>query len=221
MADRHASRAACRYREGKDALPFYKTQTNPGRMDRGHILRRLVHICSPIFLIYYWLPDPLWVGGPGRQVGLVFALLLTMAFEAYRMSSHLQIVGMRPYESNRMSAAAWAGIALVFAFLFFPIQVAAPAVFGMAWIDPLCGELRKHKSPLYPNFPKVAYFVLALAIMTATVGLSVGALIAAGLSALVAISVEKTNTRFLDDDFTMLVIPLLVIAIVFLVFGIR
>ena len=57
--------------------------------------------------------------------------------------------------------------------------------------------------------------------MTATVGLSVGALIAAGLSALVAISVEKTNTRFLDDDFTMLVIPLIVIAIVFLVLGVR
>ena len=189
-------------------------------MDRGHILRRLIHISSPIFLIYYWLPDPLWAEGPGRQVGLVFALLLTVAFEAFRMSSHLQIIGMRPYESNRMSAAAWAGIALVFAFLFFPLEVAAPAVFGMAWIDPLCGELRTHKSPLYPNFPKVAYFVLALAIMTATVGLSVGTLIAAVLSALVAVSVEKVNTRFLDDDFTMIVIPLIVIAFVFLIFGI-
>ncbi len=189
-------------------------------MDWGHVLRRLVHISSPIFLIYYWLPDPLWVGGPGRQVGLVFALLLTLAFETFRMSKQLQIIGMRPYESNRMSAAAWAGIALVFAFLFFPLEVAAPAVFGMAWIDPLCGELRRLKSPLYPDFPKVAYFVLVLAVMTAIVGLSIGVLIAAVLSALVAISVEKVNTRFLDDDFTMLVIPLIVIAFVFLVFGI-
>lgn len=189
-------------------------------MDWGHVLRRLVHVSSPIFLIYYWLPEPLWAGGPGRQVGLVFALFVTLVFESIRMAKQLNIIGMRPYESNRMSAAAWAGIALVIAFLFFPLEVAAPAVFGMAWIDPLCGELRKHKSPLYPNFPKVAYFVLVLAIMTATVGLSIGVLIAAVLSALVAISVEKVNTRFLDDDFTMLVIPLIVIAFVFLVFGI-
>jgi hypothetical protein len=45
-------------------------------------------------------------------------------------------------------------------------------------------------------------------------------LLAALISAPVAISVEKTKTRFLDDDFTMIVIPLIVVAIVFLVFGI-
>ncbi|MDD1743819.1 MAG: hypothetical protein LUO85_04250 [Methanomassiliicoccales archaeon] len=175
---------------------------------------------SPVFLIYYWLPDPLWAGGPGRQIGLIFALFLTLIFEAVRMTRQLKIIGMRPYESNRMSAAAWAGIAIVFAFLFFPLKVTAPVIFGMAWIDPLCGELRKRKSRLYPNLPKVAYFVLVLVVMTATVGLSVGVLLAALISAPVAISVEKTKTRFLDDDFTMIFIPLIVVAIVFLVFGI-
>ena len=189
-------------------------------MDWGHILRRLVHMSSPIFLIYYWLPDPLWAGGPGRQVGLVLALFVTLVFESFRMTKQLNIIGMRPYESNRMSAAAWAGIALVFAFLFFPFKIAAPGVFGMAWIDPLCGELRKRSSRFYPNLPRVAYFVLVTMIITATIGLSIGALVAAALSALVAISVEKSETRFLDDDFTMLVIPLIVIAIVFLLFGI-
>ncbi len=188
-------------------------------MDRGHILRRLVHMSSPIFLVYYWLPDPLWAGGPGRQIGLVFALFLTLVFESIRMAKHLNIIGMRPYESNRMSAAAWAGIALVFTFLFFPLSVTAPVIFGMAWIDPLCGELRKHNSHLYPNLPKLAYFVLVLVVMTVVVGLSIGVLVAAAISAPVAISVEKTKTRFLDDDFTMIVIPLIVIAIVFLVFG--
>ena len=131
-------------------------------MDWGHILRRLVHMSSPIFLIYYWLPDPLWPGGPGRQFGLVFALFLTLVFEAVRMTKQLEIIGMRPYESNRMSAAAWAGIALAFSMLFFPLKVVAPVLFGMAWIDPLCGELRKRNSRLYPNLPKVAYFVLVL-----------------------------------------------------------
>ena len=189
-------------------------------MDRGHVLRRLVHMSSPIFLIYYWLPEPLWAGGPGRQLGLVFALFVILVFESIRMTKQLNIIGMRPYESSRMSAAAWAGIALVSAFLFFPFEVAAPAIFGMAWIDPLCGELRKRHSRLYPNLPKIAYFMLAMAIMIATVGLSVGVVVAAALAALVAISVEKTKTRFLDDDFTMLVIPLIVIAIVFFVFGI-
>jgi hypothetical protein len=189
-------------------------------MDRGHVLRRLVHMSSPIFLIYYWLPDPLWAGGPIRPIGLIFALFLTLVFESIRMTKQLNIIGMRPYESSRMSAAAWAGIGLVFAFLFFPIEVTAPAIFGMAYIDPLCGELRKRNSHLYPNLPKLAYFALVLAVMVAIVGLSIGVVVAAALAALVAISVEKTKTRFLDDDFTMLVIPLLVIAIVFFAFGI-
>jgi hypothetical protein len=189
-------------------------------MDGGHILRRLVHMSSPIFLIYYWLPDPLWAGGPGRQIGLVFALFLTLIFEAVRMTRQLKIIGMRPYETNRLSAAAWAGIALVFAMLFFPFKLVAPVVFGMAWIDPLCGELRRRNSRFYPNLPRVAYFVLVLVIMSATVGFSIGILVAAALAAPVAVSVEKAKTRFLDDDFTMIVIPLIVIAIVFLVFGI-
>lgn len=189
-------------------------------MDWGHILRRLVHMSSPLFLVYYWLPDPLWIGGPGRQIGLVLALLLTLLFEAIRVTKRLNIFGMRPYESNRMSAAAWAGIALVFALLFFPFKIVAPVVFGMAWIDPLCGELRKRNSRFYPNLPKVAYFVLVLAIMIATIGFSIGVLVAAALAAPLAISVEKAKTRFLDDDFTMIMIPLMVIAIVFLVFGI-
>jgi hypothetical protein len=150
-------------------------------MDRGHVLRRLVHMSSPIFLIYYWLPEPLWAGGPGRQLGLVFALFVTLVFESIRMTKQLNIIGMRPYESSRMSAAAWAGIALVIAFLFFPVEVSAPAIFGMAWIDPLCGELRKRNSRLYPNLPKIAYFVLVMAIMIATVGLSVGVVVAAAL----------------------------------------
>ena len=189
-------------------------------MDWGHVLRRLVHISSPLFLIYYWLPDPLWAGGPGRQIGLLVALLATLVFEAFRIAKQLNIIGMRPYESERMSAAAWAGIALFIAFLFFPIEISAPALFGMAWIDPLCGELRKRNSRLYPNLPKIAYFALVTAVMIATVGLSIGVLVAAVLAAQVAISVEKTKTRFLDDDFTMLVIPLIVIAIVFLISGI-
>jgi hypothetical protein len=188
-------------------------------MDRGHVLRRLVHMSSPFFLIYYWLPDPLWAGGPGRQLGLVFALFVTLLFESIRMTKQLKIIGMRPYESSRLSAAAWAGIALVFAFLFFPIEVAAPAIFGMAFIDPLCGELRKRNSRLYPNLPKVAYFALVTAIMTAEIGLSIGVVVAAVLAAQVAISVEKTKTRFFDDDFTMLVIPMIVIAIVLFVFS--
>jgi dolichol kinase len=189
-------------------------------MDRGHVLRRLVHMSSPIFLVYYWLPEPMWAGGPGRQLGLVFALLVVLVFESIRMTKQLKIIGMRPYESSRMSAAAWAGIALVIAFLFFPFEVAAPAIFGMAWIDPLCGELRKRNSHLYPNLPKVSYFALVAIIITAEIGLSIGVVVAAVLAAQVAISVEKTKTRFLDDDFTMLVIPLIVIAIVLFAFGI-
>ena len=131
------------------------------------------------------------------------------------MSDHVKVIGIL-----WVIFGAFCLCLAFFALLFFPIEVVAPVVFGMAWIDPLCGELRRRNSRLYPNLPKVAYFVLVLAVMTATVGLSIGVLVAAAIAAPVAVSVEKAKTRFLDDDFTMIVIPLMVIAIVFLVFSI-
>lgn len=117
-------------------------------VDQGHLLRRLVHLCTPLFLVYYWLPEPLWPGGLTREQGLVILLIVVLFFEFLRLRAKWRIIGIREYEYHRVSAAAWAAVAIVFTFLFFPFQLAAPVLIGMALVDPLVGELRYHKSKL-------------------------------------------------------------------------
>jgi dolichol kinase len=188
-------------------------------MTFGHTLRRLVHLCTPVFLIYYALPNPLWEGGISKQAGLLLALGVVLVFEILRLRHKPKIVGMRDYEYHRVSAAAWAAAGLVIILILFPIQVAAPAVFGMAWVDPLMGEMRARKLRFYPEAPIIVYFLVAFGAITAFWGLSYIGLVAAALGTPVAIWAELKKDWVVDDDFSMLVFPALVYAAVFAAFG--
>ncbi|MGD1060074.1 MAG: hypothetical protein ABR879_01275 [Methanomassiliicoccales archaeon] len=184
-------------------------------VDLGHVLRRLVHMCTPLFLVYYWLPEPLWDGGLTREQGLVVFLIIVLALEFLRLRAKWRIIGIRDYEYRRVSAAAWAAVAMVIAFLFFPFQLAAPALIGMGLVDPLIGELRHHKSNLYPVLPIVVYFGLVLTTLSLAVAVDARAIVAAVLATAVAIYLEKVRIPYLDDDFLMIVPPLLVMAAVY------
>ncbi|MBM4236903.1 MAG: hypothetical protein FJ151_00250 [Euryarchaeota archaeon] len=184
-------------------------------MDAGGVLRRLVHLMTPLFLVYYLLPDPLWEGGLEREYGLVLLLIIVLAAEALRLIFKPDIVGMREYERYQMCAAAWAAIGMTIAFLFFPVEYAAPALMGMGWVDPVIGILRRRKSTLYPSLPIALYFVIALASMSVLIGPTAEVLIASVVATPLAIASERYKSRYVDDDFLMIVVPLLVIAAVF------
>lgn len=63
--------------------------------------------------------------------------------------------------------------------------------------------------------PIVVYFVLILVTLSLTITFDAHALVAALLATPVAIYLEKLRVRYLDDDFLMIVPPLLVIAAVY------
>ena len=184
-------------------------------VEQAHLLRRLVHLCTPLFLVYYWLPEPLWPGGLTREEALVIFLVVILIVEYVRLRMRWRIIGTRDYEYHRLSAAAWAALGMTIAFLFFPFQLAAPVLIGMAVVDPLCGELRFHKSKLYPGLPVIVYFFLVLTVLSLAITLDYRAVIAAALATPVAIFLEKQRWRWLDDDFSMIVGPLLVMAAVY------
>jgi dolichol kinase len=186
-------------------------------MDKGHILRRLVHMLAPLSLVYYFLPDPLWSGAPSNQVMLLFLFEAILIFEALRLYFGWHIIGIRYYEYDRISAAAWAALAMVVALLFFPLQLAAPAIIGMAFVDPLIGELRRHKSKLYPSLPTVVYFLLTFTILWYFFGPTTVVILAAAVATGLAIGIERVRTKYIDDDFLMTVVPLLGMAVVFLI----
>jgi hypothetical protein len=173
---------------------------------------------APIFLVYYAVPDPLWEGGPNRELILVAMLVLVLVVEAIRLTFKPQILGMRGYESTRMSAFSWVAIGMTIAFLFFPLEYAAPALIGMGWVDPLCGELRRVDSRLYPALPLVVYFLIAFLTMSYLIGINVQVLVASLVATVLAISIEKPRLKHLDDDFLMLVVPLIGIWSVFQLF---
>lgn len=183
-------------------------------MERGTILRRAVHLCTPAFLVFYLLPDPLWEGGITRVQGLLIVLATVMVFEGARLLMRIEIPGMRDYEYGRMSAAAWAAIGMTIAFLFFPLEYAAPAFFGMGWVDPLIGELRSRGSVMYPWLPSIVYFLIVLIALTLLVGIGAEVVVASLTATVVGIGVERMRTRYVDDDFLMLVVPLVTIAVV-------
>lgn len=74
-------------------------------MDNGTLARRIVHLSAPAFLVYYFLPTPLWEGGPTPQVALLAALALTMSFELARLVIGFRVPGMRSYERKERTMA--------------------------------------------------------------------------------------------------------------------
>jgi len=174
--------------------------------------RRAVHLSAPAFLVYYLLPSPLWTGGPPREVALLAVLAVVMIFELLRLLYDIQVPGMRDYEQERISAMAWAAIALAIAMLFFPPGLTAPAVVGMALIDPLISHLRQ--THWYPWVPLATYFLLVLTILILFYSLSPTVMLTAALASLLAVGVEAIRTRYVDDDFLMIIIPLLGMALV-------
>jgi hypothetical protein len=188
-------------------------------MDTGKVLRRLVHISAPAFLIYYYLPDPVFPGFVAKQPGLFLFLALILAIEAFRLYFSPHIIGMREYENYRISAAAWTAMALTITLAFFPIGIALPIVLGMAWVDPLMGEMRARKSRIYPSLPVVLYFFLMIIPLSYFYGLTPLVIAASIVATCLGILSEIMKNWYVDDDFLMIVVPLLGLFIIFTVAG--
>lgn len=177
-------------------------------MEHSSILRRTVHLSAPVFLVYYFLPSPLWYGGPPKEIGLLTVLAATMTFELARLLIGFKVPGLRPYESDQMSAAAWTSVALTFSFLFFPIELTAPVIFGMALVDPAISILRRTR--WYPWLPYAMHLTVMLLVLALLVPVDLRWLFAATVVSGAAVASEAVKTRYVDDDFLMIVVPLLV-----------
>jgi hypothetical protein len=138
-----------------------------------------------------------------------------MVFELARLLIGIGVPGLRPYEADQLSAAAWASIALTFAFLFFPIELTAPVIFGMALVDPVISMVRRSK--WYPWLPYALHLAIMLTVLTVLVPMDLKWLIAATVTSGVAIAAEGIKTHYVDDDFLMIVVPLVAFYLISLV----
>jgi len=182
-------------------------------MDREKLIRRAVHLSAPLFTVYYLFPEDILGFSP--EFWLIIAWAVFMVFESWRLYSKVDVPGMRAYEKERPSAAAWFVTGLVVVFLLFPFEYALPILLGMGLIDPLNGELRRAESKLYPLLPALIYLLIMVVPLTLFFGLSIKVLSASVLTTVAAMGAESIRSNLVDDDFLMVVVPALTLAAVF------
>jgi dolichol kinase len=183
-------------------------------MDYGHLFRRAFHLCAPLILVYYLLPHRFL--GISKEAWLLLGLFGLLILEAVRLFTGRIFFGLREYERKQISAYAWAGIGVTIAFLFFPIPFVICSVVGLGWTDPLIGEMRKRKMMrYYPATPLAVYFIIAAACLFMSSNLSIIQVLILGfVGSVAAISVEKPKLP-IDDDFLMLIVPLVALTLVY------
>ena len=71
-----------------------------------HLFRRLFHLASPVFLVYYWIPVDLGNPATGltRQALLMLAAGTVLAVDLGRLALRIPVFGLRKYEAGRVSA---------------------------------------------------------------------------------------------------------------------
>jgi hypothetical protein len=152
------------------------------------------------------MPEDAWIGVP-RLALLALFLGIALAFEAGRLALGVDVFGLRDYEHNRVAAYAWGGVGLALALLFFPAEIGVPVVVGMAWVDPLCAWSRARG--LHPYVPLAGWFAIGAALMIVLAVPAARAILLAAVGAAVAVAAEAPHLRWVDDDFSMIVAPLL------------
>jgi hypothetical protein len=100
------------------------------------------------------------------------------------------------------------------AFLFFEPALVACAVCGLCWVDPMIGEMRRRGlMGFYPAAPLLAYFLIAFTGILLLTGMGwILTLCLPVVGSVSAISVERRRLP-VDDDFTMLVVPLVAMSL--------
>jgi len=191
-------------------------------MNKDVLVRRSVHCLIALAPLYFLLPDDLPIH-PLRRWALLIAFLVAIGvFDAWRRRKGLTFLGLRPHESEGIASYAWAAAGITFVLWLTPDQdIATAALVGMAFVDPLAGELRV-------KFGKASWTIVTSIIAYSALAFSVMALwgdhtilqsaIIAVIGAGVAIPSEIVKIRYVDDDFTMLVFPALAMSWVALVF---
>ena len=176
----------------------------------GHLFRRAFHIgMSFIPLVYYEYADELSDLASISELQLVSLLTFGIAFsEAVRLKLGITIFGQRDYESKQVSALAWGGLAVGLTFLTlsdYP-ELVWPLILSLSLGDPFLGEVRRKG-----HNPKTVFISgsIFLAIIWIACWYQLGTPIWMSVfMAPLCVAAEWPRLRWIDDNATMLLIPL-------------
>lgn len=185
----------------------------------GHVARRVIHLGMLILpLLYYWGGTDLAesMDLDRRQLISLVGIGLVLT-EALRLRSGITVFGQRAYEAHQVSAFGWGGISICIVFLVAPdlgthgAAIGLPLVWTLSLVDPLMGELRRAGQPR--NVVMGAAFAAAAVIwVVAAVWLGTPWWIIP-LIVPVQVIAETPRLKWIDDNATMLLIPLAVVVL--------
>lgn len=188
-----------------------------GAADKGVLVRRLAHFAIALAPLYYLLPVQLPFIGVRRWVLLIAFFASVAAFEHWRHAKGVTFLGLRPHERWAVASFLWAAAGITIVLWMFPHELASASLVAMAVADPLAGELRRHGKGLVivVSLEGTTYLLLAFAVLVHTGPLSLASsLLLALVGAIVAVPAECIKTRYVDDDFSMLVLPAIAMTLV-------
>ncbi len=160
--------------------------------------------------LYYALPDELPVIGTDHWVILFIGLLMVAVIEGARLYFGVMFPGLRPYEHHQVASYVWASVGILVALWLMPSDVGAVCIVGMAVTDPIAGELRKrYNAPVASILPPIAIYcvICATILVQMTSWTWELILVMCVVGSVSAILSERWKTKYLDDDFLMIVVP--------------
>jgi len=176
------------------------------------VIRRMFHMALSAVVIYYWLPDFITELNVGKWIILLIGGLIVICIEAPRLILEKQLLWNRAYELKRPASYAYALFGAILVLLFFPPTVGVPAIVAMAFADPVAGELRRKNLPSrYVGLVcGIVYALIALALLLIMSPVLQFVLFATIAMSIVAVISEDLDVKYLDDDFTMIILPAMV-----------
>jgi len=187
--------------------------TNPVETSVGgmnvHILRRVIHLSmAAIPLLYFRLGDDV-ASKVSMELDQVVAsvVLFALIAESIRLRYGITIFGQRDYEAKQVSALAWGAFGIGMVLLLVPHEAYAyPLIISLAFGDPLMGELRR-KGIGTRQVMVVSTGVILAIWLACSLQFDTPIWIAL-LLAPVCMIAEWPRLRYIDDNATMLLIPL-------------
>lgn len=147
---------------------------------------------------------------------LVSSIIITLIIiEALRIKMGIVVIGQREYEAKQISALAWGGFAVALALLIAPDNgktglesglYGIPLIFGLTFVDPIMGEIKRKKQDL-----KLAIWAGMLTSYAVWIGCHfwIGTpLVISLLLAPLTVLGEVPSLKYIDDNATMVLIPL-------------
>ncbi|MEM4258717.1 MAG: dolichol kinase [Candidatus Thermoplasmatota archaeon] len=184
----------------------------------AHWFRRIFHTSAASVLVYYVLPEALWI----QLLKIIIPVWIVVGvtiIEYLRLRSIInndEFFGLRPYEYRRPASYWYFSVALVILLLGFPQQIAIPCILCASFTDPIMGEIRirfgvQHSIGIGFFLSFIFYSIIWYTAQPFGIGI-----LTTSLGAGVTVLSESLKNPYLDDDFLMQILPAICIGILYL-----